>query len=42
MDPGKGSGRNNNIEEVGIPEGRAEVGRPGGMEGFIFDLFKNF
>jgi hypothetical protein len=33
MGPGKGSGRHNNFEEVGIPEGGAEVGRPGGMGG---------
>jgi hypothetical protein len=37
MDRGKGSGKNNNIEEVGISEGGAEVGRSGGTEGFLQD-----
>ena len=36
-DPGEDSGRNNNIEEVGISEGGAEVGRSGGTEGFLQD-----
>jgi hypothetical protein len=33
-DPGEDSERNNGIEEVGISEAGAEVGRSGGTEGF--------